>query len=186
MVRIRENTSNISIQAASSWPLFVLMMTIFMFTFPSDVSASWFDNRPVIGWVENVGLDEADTVLKARIDTGAGLASINAQIVEIKHGSGDDAERVVFRVVDKDGKSKTLERPVVDWINIKKKGDSGAIRRPVVKLDFCLGGKKVEARANLADRTGFLYPVLIGRNVLKTGDYIIDPKQKFTHEPGCK
>lgn len=162
------------------------MMAAFISTFPATVYASWFENRPVIGEVENVGLDEADTVLKARIDTGAGLASINAQIVEIKHGNGDAAERVVFRVVNKDGKSKTLERPVVKWINIKKKGDAGAIRRPVVKLDFCLGGKKVEARANLADRTGFLYPVLIGRNVLKTGDYIIDPKQKFTHEPGCK
>lgn len=58
--------------------------------------------------------------------------------------------------------------------------------RPVIKLDFCLGGKKVEARANLADREGFLYPVLMGRNVLKTGDYMIDPQRSFIHEPGCK
>lgn len=154
-----------------------------------DASASWLDQketRPVIGTVEYVALDDADLVVKARIDTGAGLASVNAEVIDIKKSSDGAPEKVVFRIVDKDGKQKTLERPVVKWINIKKKGDAGVIKRPVVKLDFCLGGKKVEARANLADRSGFLYPVLIGRNVLKAGDYMIDPEKKFTHEPGCK
>lgn len=142
--------------------------------------------RPVIGWVENVGLEDADIVLKARIDTGAGLASINAKVLEIKRGKEGKSERVVFSVEDKSGKKKTLERNVVKWINIKKKGEAGFIKRPVVKLDVCLGGKKVEARVNLADRGGFLYPMLIGRNVLKAGDYMIDPEKTFTHEPDCR
>lgn len=142
--------------------------------------------RPVIGWVEYVALQDADLIVKARIDTGAGLASVHADILEIRKDKKDDVEKVVFRVEDKDGNKKTLERTVVKWINIKKKGETGTIRRPVIKLDFCLGGKKVEARANLADREGFLYPVLIGRNVLKTGDYMIDPQRTFIHEPGCK
>lgn len=142
--------------------------------------------RPTIGRVENIAIDDADLVLKARIDTGAGLTSVNAEIVEFKKDAKDNSEKVVFRITGEDGKKKTMERTVIKWINIKKKGDSGHIRRPVVKLDFCLGGKRVEARANLADRTGFLYPVLAGRNLLKAGDYMIDPEQKFMSKPGCK
>ncbi len=142
--------------------------------------------RPVIGWIEYVALEDANIVVKARIDTGAGLASINAEIVEVKKSKDGATEKVVFRIVDKDGNKKTMQRTIVEWINIKKKGGDGYIKRPVIKLDFCLGGKQVEARANLADRSDFLYPVLIGRNVLKAGDFMIDPEKTFTHEPVCK
>jgi hypothetical protein len=144
------------------------------------------ETRPVIGWIEYVALEGTNIVVKARIDTGAGLASVHAEIVEIKKSKDGTTEKVVFRIVDKDGNKKTMQRTIVEWINIKKKGGDGYIKRPVIKLDFCLGGKQVEARANLADRSDFLYPVLIGRNVLKAGDYMIDPEKTFTHEPGCK
>jgi hypothetical protein len=53
-------------------------------------------------------------------------------------------------------------------------------------MDMCLAGKKLEGRFNLANRDDFLYPVLVGRNLLKTGDFLIDPKRKFVEEPGCK
>lgn len=143
--------------------------------------------RPVIGAVEYVDLDDAGLVVKARIDTGAGLTSVNAEIVEVRPPENGKPERIAFRVVDESGKAseKTLERTVVEWVNIKKKGSAGFIRRPVVRLDFCLGGKRIEARANLADRGEFLYPVLIGRNVLTTGGFLVDPGRKFMHAPKC-
>lgn len=174
--------------AMSKFSAAILASLLTLPTFNAGAS-SWLDGketRPIIGYVENVSLDDAGIIMKARIDTGAGLASVNAKITEIKRAEGEKDERVVFTVEDEDGKKKTLERKVVKWINIKKRGDSGFIKRPVVKLDFCLGGKKVEARANLADRSGFLYPMLIGRNVLKAGDFMLDPEQKFTHDPNCR
>ncbi len=141
--------------------------------------------RPVIGTVENVILDDTDIVMKARIDTGAGLSSINAEVVEIKKSKDLKSERVVFRVDDKKGHKETMERKIVEWINIKKKGDAGYIKRPVIKLEICLGGKRVESRVNLADRSSFLYPLLIGRNFLKVGDYMIDPQKTFIQSAGC-
>jgi hypothetical protein len=179
---------------------YVLIIVVLLFLFIRSAKAGVLENassvsaagaesmerRPVIGWIENVKIDDANAVFKARVDTGAGLASVNADILEIKKAQAGTPEYVVFQVQDRDGNKKTLKRSIVKWINIKKKGDTGFIKRPVVKLDFCLAGKKVEARANLADRKGFLYPILIGRNVLKAGDYIIDPQKKFTHEPACK
>lgn len=166
---------------------FVIFMSLF--SLPLITQAAGLNNkndvRPVIGWLENVGLEDANFIMKARIDTGAGLASLNAQVMEIKR-SKNGSERVVFSVQDASGKKTILERPVEKWVNIKKKGNTGFMKRPVVKLVMCLGGKKVRARVNLADRSGFLYPMLIGRNVLKAGDFMIDPQTTYTHEPPCK
>lgn len=143
-------------------------------------------DRPIIGRIEYVALPEADVVLKGRIDTGAGLASINAKVLDIKKDKDGKKETVVFVLKDDKGHQKQLERPVVEWVNIKVKGGSEYAKRPVIKLDFCLAGTRVEARANLADRSNYLYPVLIGRNVLKAGDFLIDPEKKFTQDPKCK
>ena len=81
--------------------------------------------RPIIGAVEYVDLDDAGLIVKARIDTGAGLTSINAKIVELRPPADGKPERVVFRIVDKQASKKTLVRNVVEWVNIKR--NSGSI-----------------------------------------------------------
>jgi hypothetical protein len=142
--------------------------------------------RPVVGWVEKVKLEDVDLTLKARMDTGAGLSSVHATIVKVVPPAAEgEKERIIFQIADDAGNTRTLEREVIDYVNIKKKGEEGFIRRPVVRLDFCLGGKQIEGRVNLADRGQFLYPLLIGRNILKTGDFLIDATRTFTHVPGC-
>ncbi|MGH8488487.1 MAG: ATP-dependent zinc protease family protein [Gammaproteobacteria bacterium] len=137
-----------------------------------------------MGRVEYVVMEDVRMKLKARIDTGAGISSIDAKIVEIKPAAGGSGEKVVFQIKDDEGKIETIERTIVDWAEIKSRGKR-AERRPVVRLDFCLGGKRLEGRINLADRSMFVYPVLIGRNLLETGDFLVDPRKKFTEKPGC-
>jgi hypothetical protein len=146
------------------------------------------DARVILGRVENVVLQDSKLKLKARIDTGAGVSSIHADILEIKKAgpSGTPRDRIIFRLRDKGGRVVRLERDVQEWMRVKRKGTAGFIDRPVVLMDFCLGGKVVEARVNLANRSRFLYPLLIGRNVLKAGDFLIDPSRAFLEHPGCK
>jgi hypothetical protein len=145
------------------------------------------DEQPVIGWVENIRLMDVNIVQKARIDTGAGLASIDATIVRIiKSEDPTKPDRVVFTVDDGSRGKKTLEKDIVKWVNIKKKGGTGYTPRPVVKMEICLAGKRLYARVNLADRHGFLYPALIGRNFLKMEHFLVDSRKSFTHEPDCK
>jgi hypothetical protein len=142
--------------------------------------------RPVVGWVEKVSLQDVGIVVKARMDTGAGLSSLDAEIVKIIEPEAEGGkQKVIFHVMQEDGEAKTVERDIVSWVNIKKKGDMGSIRRPVVRMDFCFGGKQIDARVNLADRKGFLYPMLIGRNILETGNFLIDPTKSFLSHPGC-
>lgn len=139
----------------------------------------------IIGRVEYVVMQDVGIKLKARIDTGAGVSSIDAKILRIKPAAGGSAERVVFEIRDDAGNAKSVERKIVEWTEIKGKGTTKSSRRPVVILDFCLGGKRLEGRINLANRSGFIYPVLIGRNILKTGDFLIDPSKTFMRPPGC-
>ena len=159
-------------------PLWVILSIGLLIT-PSLHAATTEKTRPVIGWVEYVGLGDTKIVAKGRIDSRAGLASIDASIIEIRRQGSH--ENVVFRIDDGNGGKVTLEREVMEWVNIKKKGSNGVSKRPVVEMLFCVGGKKIRARTNLADRGGFLYPILIGRNVLQTGQFMIDPTEKFMH-----
>lgn len=140
--------------------------------------------RVIIGRVEFIVLQDVHLRLKARIDTGAGVSSVHAKILEIKQTP--EGERVRFQVEDAEGNKKIMERPIVGWLNIKVMGSDKRNRRPIVRMDICLGGKKLEGRVNLNDRSSFLYPMLIGRNLLNTGKFLVDPSQLYLQEPGCE
>jgi hypothetical protein len=129
---------------------------------------------------------DADIEQRARIDTGAGVASVDATILRIVKGNRSSRpDHVVFSLEDGRGSTKTVEREIVDWVRIKNRGARGSTRRPVVTMTICLAGKIVEDRMNLADRQGFIYPILIGRNFLKAGRFLVDSGASYTCAPGC-
>ena len=139
--------------------------------------------RPIAGRIEYVVVRDVGLRLKARIDTGAGVSSIDAKILELK--KTPDGERVKFQITDGEGVTKTLERDVVGWSQIKVMGTDEKHRRPIVKLHICLGKKKLYVRVNLNDRSNFLYPMLVGRNLLNTGKFLVDPSRRYLEEPAC-
>ena len=149
----------------------------------SEKSAKPVKPRVVIGRIEFIVVRDVGLRLKARIDTGAGVSSIHAKILEIKKTS--DGESVRFQITDAEGTTETLERRIVGWSRIKVMGSDRKNRRPIVELRICLGGKKLKGRVNLNDRSNYLYPVLIGRNLLNTGKYLVDPGQRYLEEPDC-
>lgn len=139
----------------------------------------------VMGWVERVQVSDINDMPKAKLDSGAKTSSIDAEI--IRRFKRDGKSHVVFRVdfgADQGGEH-TFEAPVERWVRIKRKGDAkDYIRRPVVKMTFCLGGEKIEGEVNLAERENFIYPVLIGRNMLKDR-ILVDTSKTFTKRPSC-
>jgi hypothetical protein len=148
--------------------------------------------KPVIvGWVEKVHIDSLDTVFKAKLDTGAQTSSIDAKIIDIVKPEKDDDDdddkhgRVIFSVEDNDGKARTLERRINRYVRIKTK-TGGYLRRPVVTMTFCIAGIPIKEEVNLADREHFIYPVLIGRNMLKDGRLVIDASTTFTSDADCE
>jgi len=143
--------------------------------------------QSVIDWAERVRLPELGVEEEARIDTGASLTSIDATILRVVRADrSSQPQQVVFTIDDGKGGAVTLRREIVDWVRIKNKGTRGSTRRPVVMLTVCLAGQAIEGRVNLAERNDFEYPILIGRNMLASGHFLVDSGVSFGHDPQCR
>jgi hypothetical protein len=116
------------------------------------------------------------------MDTGADHSSLNViDAIEFMK----DAERWIrFSIPLKEDEVVTLERPILRFAKIKRKGRASQ-KRVVVLFDLCVGNIfKKDVPVNLADRTRFKYPMLIGRSFLK-GSAIVDASLTFTQSPSC-
>ena len=133
------------------------------------------------GWVEWVRVEPGSTRVKAKLDTGATTSSIDARHQEVFERDGKRWVR--FTIEDRDGREVPLERRIERFVKIRRPDDEFD-RRPVVTLDLCLGGSRRSVEVSLADRKGFVYPVLLGRNFLKHVA-VVDSAQTFTAEPAC-
>lgn len=138
-----------------------------------------------MGWIENVYVEDITAKLKAKLDTGATTSSMRAEVLKIlKPKPPAKRHTVVFQVQNNDGRISTFERKLVRWVRIKDK--NGTLqRRPTVKMEFCVGGRRIESDVNLSARTDMLYPVLVGRNMLSHGGIIVDANRTFTASARC-
>ncbi len=134
-----------------------------------------------VGLVESVRIDPSGLVVVAKIDTGADNSSIHASDVVRFKRRGESWLR--FRVVNREGKSETLECKLVRVARIKTPIGKSQKRR-VVMLGLCLGNTYREAEVTLVDRSRFRYRMIIGRSFL-LDDFLVDPSKKYTVQPVC-
>lgn len=125
-----------------------------------------------IGRSEEVGLPERNlNSIPARIDTGAKTSSIWVTNV---HEHDGKLEFYLFGT-----KSTYFTGELITAKHFEKRmiaSSNGELQeRYVVKLLVDLAGKKIRASFTLADRSGQVYPVLIGRNILR-GKFLVDVK----------
>lgn len=98
--------------------------------------------------------------------------------------AGEMPEIITFRLTSRGGKEIVYSEPVVRWVSIRRRG-GGFIVRPVVMMDLCIAGVRVRGEVNLADRSGFNYPLLIGRNMLSDAGISVDSRQIFAASRAC-
>lgn len=128
------------------------------------------NDKQIIGKAEAVAFPELDIAkTHARIDTGAKTSAIWVSSVEETSkglevtffGDGSDCfsgKKVTFT---------TYSETVVASSN-------GAVeRRYKVRLLVIIAGRRIRAWFTLADRSAQVYPVLVGRNVLR-GKFLVD------------
>jgi alpha-L-glutamate ligase-like protein len=136
--------------------------------------------KKVIGLVEKVkviGKNEKELEIKAKIDTGAYSTSIDESFarelgfedvikyfkdIEIPQNfTRDEAVKVERKLRNEHlGKHPDLEDIVAVY------SSSGVTVRPKVKISFEMEGKRIYAKANIADRVDLRYPMIIGRSNL--------------------
>lgn len=138
-----------------------------------------------MGWVEKLRISPAGIPLKAKLDTGALTSSLHATDIALFERDDETWVRFTLDVEDAAGQQHRLhiERPKVRGVRIKEH-EGEYDRRPVVMMQFCLAGQQHEAQFTLADRSRFIYPVLLGRRFME-GVAIVDPGATFVTDPDC-
>jgi len=137
----------------------------------------------IVGWVERVRLGDEGVVLSAKLDTGADTSSLHA--AAIRWFTRDGAKWIAFEVKGEDGREVTFERKVIRIAEIKRRAGGKPLERPTVLMGVCLGRVYRVTEVNLADRTRFNQPVLIGRKFLEH-KFAVASDRVNTVEPECK
>ena len=133
------------------------------------------------GWVERVWIAEAAIEISAKLDSGADHSSLHAEDIVLSERSG--VLRARFLVRDSAGRGVVLDRPVTRQAMIKRHGTPPQAR-PVVRLTLCVGTNRREVDVSLVDRSGFDFPLLLGRSFLR-GLVLIDVDREYLNEPAC-
>lgn len=155
-----------------------------MFSKKSPSRAKKSDADPVTaGWVEKICIGDSDNPVKAKLDTGAAVSSVDAEI--IKYYKKNGKKYILYRINFGEGVTETFKSKVTRHTRIKSRAGEKSIRRPVVMMKFKIGKYELYEEVNLADREGFVYPVLIGRNMLE-GNIIVDSSETFKLKTSCK
>ncbi|UNM95228.1 ATP-dependent zinc protease [Ignatzschineria rhizosphaerae] len=148
--------------------------------------------QPVFGRYEIVTLAELDLVpIKAKLDTGAFTASLNAIDIEYFEKEGDDWVR--FTPVIDDQELSTREMPLLKISRIKQRAEEGddsddiaSSKRPVVEMTLCIGQHQEIIEVNLTNRGHFTYPLLLGAKSLRQLKALVDAGRKYTIDPDCQ
>ena len=126
-----------------------------------------------IGRVETVSFPDISIEgLHARIDTGAHTSAMWVSHTKVE----DNRLAVVFLGPEHPmytGKTYYFEE-FTNTVVFSSNGHSE--ERFKIQMLVCIGGRRIRARFTLADRSTQVYPVLIGRNVLK-GKFVVDVAQ---------
>ncbi len=159
--------------------LFALAITAALLAAPVPALGQ---NKKPFGWVEKVKVMPEDLVIQAKLDTGAEHSSLHAG--NLTEFTKNGASWIKFDLTNRYGKTVTIERQIRRMARVKRENNK-FVTRPVVSVGICLGEEYMEVEVNLRDRTGFEYPMLIGRSFL-AGNVVVDPAIMFTEEPSCK
>lgn len=115
--------------------------------------------RTILGLTEEVviiGSEGKQEKVTARIDTGATSSSIDYHLG-----------------------TKLAIGPITKTRVVKSA--SGTRKRPIVLVTIKMNNLIIEEEFTLADRSHMTYPVLIGQNILRKENFLVDP-QKNLHK----
>ncbi|WP_404361713.1 ATP-dependent zinc protease [Marinobacter sp.] len=148
-----------------------------------DNGAQRLNNKIIVGELERFLLVGPGLVYVARIDSGATTSSIDARNMTRFERNGENWVRFDVPVPNSEGKLETLERKIVRNVRIVSASADEAERRPVVELQFIIGGHEQKAEFTLAEREHLSHSVLIGRNILRDVMLIDVGKEYATELP---
>ncbi len=80
--------------------------------------------------------------------------------------------------VDRDLATRLRLGPQVGTVKLKASASNQRTERPVVEALVTLAGKPFRLRVGIADRSQMRYSVIVGRDALRSGHFLIDPSRR--------
>lgn len=159
---------------------------LLLFSSSIAVAESTTPGKVIAGWVEKISFISNDLAVKVKLDTGAKTSSIFAK--DIKKYKREGVNWVDFTLVLQDEDEKIhkipMSAPRSRRVRIKNH-DGDHDSRVVVEISFCFDGRNHEAEFTLADRSEYIYPVLLGRTFLSKVA-VVDPDATFLTKATCQ
>lgn len=93
--------------------------------------------------------------VRAKVDTGADRTTVDRRL----------ANRLSFG-------------PPVTKVMTKASAAREPVQRPVVLATIVVAGKPFRIRVGVTDRSRMRYPVIVGRDILRSGYFLIDPTRR--------
>ncbi len=142
--------------------------------------------RVIAGWAEKVRVENHPYDIKAKLDTGAKTSSIHAIDIQPFKRDGERWAKFTLILNDSQGEQHkiTLEKPRSRKASIKNH-DGNNDTRYVIDLEVCFNGRRFTTEFTLADRSEYIYDILLGRQFLKEAA-IIDPDKTFLTLASCE
>lgn len=136
---------------------------------------------------EKEKIKEKEMELRAKIDTGADISSIDKNIAkELGYGAVIDEfdSAVKNLVIDKNATKEKLDLQIKDKLakwgenfdTVVIKSSHGVSYRLIIKMNIVLSDIAIISRMSITDRSHLEFPVIIGRNSL--GRFLVDPSKK--------
>lgn len=114
---------------------------------------------------------------EGKVDTGATTSSLHANKITYNR----ERQTVTFHSEALSDNLVTLPCSGVQEVH---SADAGGSDRPVVQLDVTIDGTPMKGVSfNLNDRSNMDTKILIGQNILKAGNFTIDPNKNETRAP---
>ena len=142
--------------------------------------------KATIGWRERVELLDFDnSIIKAKMDTGARTSSLHATHISESEDSG--IKYVAFRLktnINNRKKYKFFKSELKEWRIVRNSGGDEEYR-PVVKTRVKIGKKVMNIEITLTQRSRMSYDMLIGRTALRK-KFLIDSGKSYTTKENLK
>ncbi|HSN39131.1 MAG TPA: RimK/LysX family protein [Burkholderiales bacterium] len=128
----------------------------------------------LIGWREWVSLPQLGlAAIKAKIDTGARSSSLHVTALETFQREGRLWLRFAVAPRRRSARTVQCEAPALARRAVTDSGGNST-ERWFIRGAIVLGSERIEADINLSDRSGMLFPMLLGRTALR-GRFRVDP-----------
>lgn len=141
------------------------------------------DIKITIGWEEWCAFPELGLpAIKAKVDTGAKTSCLHAYKIKTLTKQGQKYVRFTISPLQRNKEvERVCEAPISDHRTVTSSNGERE-KRYVIMTPLVIGGQTIQVEVTLTSRHAMRYRMLLGRDALRSGGFVVDPAESFVLE----